>query len=129
MRHLNGAGWQVLLALTSPTQPNPNPLKREESTMQEDPTTNNTDNQTKYFEIDRDDWDVALEPYEGKPYEALMLGYNLAIMRTHLDSQLLKSRSVIKALDLAVEALFPYTDFHLASFAMFIKYTQGKLTF
>lgn len=97
--------------------------------MQEDPTTNNTNNQTKYFDIDRDDWDVALEPYEGNPYSALMLGYNLVTMRTHLDSQPLKSRPVITALDLAVEALFPYTDFHNASFDLFLKFTQGKLTF
>jgi hypothetical protein len=97
--------------------------------MQEDPTTNNTDNQTKHFEIDRDDWNVALEPYEGTPYAALMLGYNFAIMRTHLDSQILKSRPVITALALAMEALFPHTDFHSTSFDLFIKLAQGKLTF
>ncbi|HEY6803475.1 MAG TPA: hypothetical protein VI306_07850 [Pyrinomonadaceae bacterium] len=97
--------------------------------MQEDPTTNDTDNQSQHFSIDRDDWDQAFEPYEGKPYEALMLGYNFAIMRTHLDSQILKSRPVINALDLAMEALFPHTDFHNASFDLFIKLAQGKLTF
>jgi hypothetical protein len=35
----------------------------------------------------------------------------------------------MEALDLAMEVLFPYTDFHKASFDLFLKFTDGKLTF
>jgi hypothetical protein len=35
----------------------------------------------------------------------------------------------MEALDLAMEVLFPYTEFHNASFDLFIKFTDGKLTF
>ena len=33
------------------------------------------------------------------------------------------------ALDLAMEVLFPLTQFHDASFNLFLKYSEGKLTF
>lgn len=34
-----------------------------------------------------------------------------------------------ETLDLAMEVLFPYTDFHKAPFDLFLKFTDGKLTF
>jgi hypothetical protein len=40
-----------------------------------------------------------------------------------------KSRPVIEALDLAMEVLFPYTSFYAASFDLFIRLTEGRLTF
>jgi hypothetical protein len=42
---------------------------------------------------------------------------------------LLKSRPVMKTLELAMEVLFSYTDFHKASFDLFLKFTDGKLSF
>ena len=97
--------------------------------MQDNPTTDNTDNQTEQPLIDRDDWEVAFEPYEGHAYAALRLGFNVAILRNELGTQMFKSRPVIEALDLAMEVLFPFTTFHQASFDLFIRLTEGKLTF
>jgi hypothetical protein len=57
------------------------------------------------------------------------MGFNIRTLRKHLDAQRFKPRPVMEALDLAMEVLFPYTDFHKASFEMFLKYTDGKLTF
>ncbi len=93
--------------------------------MQDDP---NTDNQTQQFLTDVEDWEIAFEPYEGQPYAALQLGFNFAVLRTHLEGQLFKSPPVIEALDLAMEVLFPYTDFHSTSFDLFVRLTEGKLT-
>jgi hypothetical protein len=93
--------------------------------MQDNP---NTDNQTQQFLTDREDWELAFEPYEGKPYAALQLGFNVAVLRTHLEGQLFKSPLVIEAFDLAMEVLFPFTEFHDASFDLFIRLTEGKLT-
>jgi hypothetical protein len=59
---------------------------------------------------------------------ALRLGFNLATLRTELDSLLIKSRPVMESLDLAMEVLFPFTSFHEASFDLFLRYTEGKLT-
>ena len=94
--------------------------------MQNNPST---DNQTEQLLIDREDWKLALEPFESHPGAALRLGFNVAMLRKDLDSLLIKSRPVMEALDLAMEVLFPFTEFHKASFDLFIKFTDGKLTF
>ena len=96
--------------------------------MQENPNTDNTENQTEAFDLDREDWELAFEPFEGETYAALKLGFNFAIMRKYLDTQLFKPRPVMEALDEAMEVLFPFTDFHKASFDLFVRFTEGKLT-
>jgi len=88
-----------------------------------------TENQSQHYLVDPQDWATAFEPYEDKPDAALRLGLNLAILRTELDMLLIKSQPVIDALDDALEILFPFTSFHDASLDLFIKFTEGKLTF
>ena len=89
----------------------------------------NTEDLTQHLLVDRDDWELAFEPYKEKPYAALRLGWNLADLRRDLDSLLIKSRPVMEALDLGLEVLFPYTEFHKASFDLFMRLMEGKLTF
>lgn len=89
----------------------------------------NTDHQAQHPLIDRDDWELAFEPYEGNPYAALKLGFTLAALRMDLDSLLIKSKPAMEALDLALEILFDFTSFHDASFDLFLRFTEGKLTF
>jgi len=88
--------------------------------MQDNP---NTDNRI----VDAENWQIAFDPYQGKPYEALRLGFNLAMLRMELDMMLIKSQPVMESLDLAMEILFPYTSFHEASFNLFLRYTEGTL--
>jgi hypothetical protein len=97
--------------------------------MQDDPNTNNTDNQTQWPLLDCEDWQAAFEPYEGDPVSALSLGFKLARLRMYLDGQLIKPRPVMEALDDAMEVLFPFTEFHKASFNLFLRFAEGKLTF
>lgn len=96
--------------------------------MQEDPNTN-TNNQTQWPLLDSEDWEAAFAPFEDDPVSALSLGFKLARLRLYLDAQLIKPRPVMESLDLAMEVLFPYTDFHKASFNLFLKLMEGKLTF
>src|ERR1041385_4833700 len=84
---------------------------------------------TDTYLVDPEDWAIAFEPYEDKPDAALRLGLNLAILRTELDSMLIKSQPVMESLDDALEILFPFTSFHDASLDLFLKFTEGKLTF
>jgi hypothetical protein len=49
-------------------------------------------------------------------------------MRKYLDGQLFKPRPVMEALDQAMEALFPLTEFHDVSFNLFLKFSEGKLS-
>jgi hypothetical protein len=97
--------------------------------MQDNPNTDNTDSQTGPFEMDRLDFELAFEPLEKNSHAVLKLGFIFALMRKQLDAQLFKPRSVMGALDLAMEVLFPLTQFHDASFNLFLKYSEGKLTF
>ena len=69
------------------------------------------------------------EPYEGHPGDAQTLGCKLGMLRAYLDAQTIQCRQAIKALDLALEVLYPFTSFHDASCDLFIKYAQVGLTF
>ena len=90
--------------------------------MQNNPNTNT-------YLVDPQDWATAFEPYDEDPNAALRLGLNLAILRTELDGMLIKSQPVMESLDDALEILFPFTSFHDASLDLFIRFTEGKLTF
>ncbi len=99
--------------------------------MQDNPSTDNTedtDDLTPRPAVERDEWELAFEPLEGD-YAAIRMGFNIALLKKHLDTQLFKPRPVMDALDLAMEVLFPLTPFHGASFDLFIKFMEGKLTF
>ena len=96
--------------------------------MQDNPTTDNIDTQTRELDIDREDWELAFEPLEKNSYPVLKLGFIFAILRKHLDTQLIKPRPIMDALDQAMEVLFPLTQFHDVSFNLFLKYAEGQLT-
>jgi hypothetical protein len=97
--------------------------------MPDNPSTENTDTQTEPFDLEREDWELAFEPLEKNSYAVLRLGFNFAIMRKYLDSQLFKPRPVMETLDEAMGVLFALTEFHDVSFNLFLKFTEGKLTF
>ena len=78
--------------------------------------------------VERDLWEQAFEPFEGEYYAALRLGFNFAMLRNYLDGQLIKYPQVMESLDLAMEVLFGYSEFHDASFNLFVRLTEGKLT-
>jgi hypothetical protein len=97
--------------------------------MQDNPNTDNTDNQTHELDIDREDWELAFEPLEKNSYPVLKLGFNFAVLRKYLDGLLIKPRPVMEALDEAMGVLFTYTEFHDVGFNLFLKFSEGKLTF
>ena len=78
--------------------------------------------------VERDLWEQAFEPFNGEHYAALRLGFNFAMLRNYLDGQLIKYPQVMESLDLAMEVLFGYSEFHDASFNLFVRLTEGKLT-
>ena len=65
---------------------------------------------------------------EGEHYAALRLGFNFAMLRNYFEGQLIKPPAVMESLDLAMEVLFGYSEFYYASFNLFIRLTEGKLT-
>ena len=100
--------------------------------MQDNPImdiTEDTDDQIQGLDMDRHDWEIAFEPLEGTGYAAIRMGFNIRLLRKYLDAQLFKPRPVMEALDLAMEVLYPLTEFHKATFDLFIKYADCELTF
>jgi hypothetical protein len=101
--------------------------------MQDNPNitddTDDTHEPIRDLLIEREDWELAFEPFEGNAYAALKLGSTLAMLRTFLEGQLFKSGQVIEALNEAMEVVFPYTEFHDASFTLFVRFAEGKLTY
>lgn len=78
--------------------------------------------------VERDLWEQVFEPFEGEHYAALRLGFNFAMLRNYFEGQLIKPPAVMESLDLAMEVLFGYSEFHDASYNLFIRLTEGKLT-
>lgn len=97
--------------------------------MQDNPNTDNTNAQTHEIDMNREDWELAFEPLEKNSFAVLKLGFNFAIMRKYLDTQLFKPRPIMEALDQAMEVLFALTEFHDVSFNLFLRFTEGQLTF
>ena len=99
--------------------------------MQDNPNiTDDTDtgSNTPYLDMEREDWELAFEHLKGTGYTAIKMGQNLRMLYKYLDAQLFKPLPIMDSLDHAMKVLFPYTDFHEASFEMFIRLTEGKLT-
>ena len=101
--------------------------------MQVNVTTNITDEDPKEDLIpnpivERDLWEQAFEPFEGEYYAALRLAFNFAMLKRYYDTRLIKSAPVIESLDVAMEVLFKYSEFHDASYNLFIRLTEGQLT-
>ena len=78
--------------------------------------------------VERDLWEQAFEPFDGEYYPALRLGFNFAMLRNYLEGQLIKYPVVMESLDCAMSVLFDYSEFHDASYDLFIRLTEGKLT-
>jgi plasmid stabilization system protein ParE len=61
--------------------------------------------------------------------QAFLIEFEQSINKLLLHAQTIKCRHAIEALDLGMEVLFPHTSFHDTSFDLFIRLTEGKLTF
>lgn len=94
----------------------------------EEEDTDEEDNLFPLPLVERDQWELAFEPLKADPYAALKLGYHFATMKKYLESRMIKPLAITEAFDLAREVLFPYTDFHTASFDLFIRLTEGRIT-
>src|SRR5215203_6302604 len=93
--------------------------------MQDNPNTEIL-NQDPLVECDF--WEQAFEPFEGEHYAALRLRINFAILRRYLDDQLIKYQPVSESLEIAMNVLFRYSEFHDESYNLFIRLTEGKLS-
>jgi hypothetical protein len=92
--------------------------------MQDDP---NIDAENDSPDIDAEDWQIAFEPYKGNPTAALSLGFRFTTLKEYLTDEPPKVKEAVEAMDLAIEELFPFTDFHNVSLDLFRKMIKGQL--
>ena len=98
--------------------------------MQDNPNTEdpNTENPTESKALDTEDWQLAFEPYEGHPGNALTLGFNFVILKRCITVEPLQTQEAVNGLDLAMEVLFQHTQFHEVAYGLFHKLMEGQLT-
>jgi hypothetical protein len=96
-------------------------LYERKSTMQEDAIT---DAENSY--LDAEDWQIALEPYEGEPQAALALGINLIELKRRITA--LNMHDALDAIDVAIDCLYNHSDFHTVGRGLFETAVKGKLT-
>jgi hypothetical protein len=89
--------------------------------MQDNP---NTDSESSY--LDTQDWQIALEPYEGKPQAALTLAFHFTELKRHITN--LNMREAIAAMDRAIGSLYEHSDFRVISRDLFLTAIEGNLT-
>jgi len=92
------------------------------------PEYDNTDNSTEHPVLDTEDWEIAFEPYEGHPGPALMLGFNLTVLKSYIAVEPLKIQEAIDSLDRAMEVLFQHSQFHEVAYGLFHRLVEGQLT-
>lgn len=93
------------------------------------PHNPNTDNPSERPPLDQESWEIAFEAYEHYPIAALMLGFNIMVLKAFLLIEPPKLAEAIEGLDRAMDVLFYHSEFHQVAYEMFRKVAGGKLTF
>jgi hypothetical protein len=91
--------------------------------MQDNPNTD-TDSETPY--LDPEDWQIALQPYEGNPQAALTLGIHFVELKRRISD--LNMHDALDAIDVAIDCLYTHSDFHGIGRGLFETAIEGKLT-
>ena len=77
--------------------------------------------------LEAENWKTALEQYEGHPISALLLAHQMMAIRQCLENGKKGIPDAIAGLDLAIEMLYPYTDFHKVSHKLYLRRLEGIL--
>src|SRR6185503_18657643 len=92
------------------------------------PENSNTEKRGEQQPLDIEDWELAFAAYDGHTSAALSMGFCLMVMKGYLSYDPPKIEEVLDGLDHAIEALYPYTQFHDVCRGMYLKVIGGKLT-
>jgi hypothetical protein len=68
---------------------------------------------------------IALERYDGHPIPALLLAHQLMAIKQSLERGPNGIPDALNGLDLAIEILFPYTDFYKVSRTFYMRRLEG----
>jgi hypothetical protein len=77
--------------------------------------------------LDPEQWELVLQVYAGHPVPALTLAYQLIEIKQSLKRGQKGIQDAIAGLDLAVEALYPHTDFYSMGRTFFSEQSRANL--
>lgn len=77
--------------------------------------------------LDTENWKIVFEVYAGRPIPALLLAHQLTTIRQSLERGRKGIPEAIKGLDLAIESLFPHTDFHRVGRKLYRQRIEGTI--
>jgi hypothetical protein len=92
------------------------------------PENSNTKKPTEQPPLDAEDWELAFAAYQGNTNAALNMAFNLMVMKAYLSYDPPKIKELLNGIDHAINALYPYTQFHDVCHDMYIKVVGGDLT-
>ena len=78
--------------------------------------------------LDVEDWELAFAAYAGNTHAALNMGFNLMAIKGYLSYDPPKIEEVLEGIDHAIEALYPYTQFHHVCHGAYMKLIGGEMT-
>lgn len=74
-----------------------------------------------------ENWKIALNRYKGHPISALLLAHQLMAIRQCLQRAKKGIPDAINGLNLAIDTLFPHTDFHKMGHKFYHRTLEGTL--
>ena len=77
--------------------------------------------------LEAENWSIAVERYRGDPISALLLAHQLMAIKLCLQRGSKGIPDAIGGLDLAIESLFPLTEFYKASHKLYLRRLEGTL--
>jgi hypothetical protein len=78
--------------------------------------------------LDAEDWKSVFEVYKENPIPALTLAFQLIAIKQSLERGRKGIPDAIEAIELAIENLYPHTNFHNLGQKMFRRTIEGKIT-
>jgi hypothetical protein len=109
--------------LTNPYTIDSYPVKKEESTMHNNP---NTDAENP--PLDAEDWEIAFQPYAEHSSAALGLARHFSTLREYLHATPPDTPRALAAIDQAIESLYPHTGFDKGAHELYRVLIEGKAT-
>ena len=77
--------------------------------------------------LDSENWKIVFKVYEGQPISALTLAYQLIAIKQSLQRGKKGIPDAIAGLDLAIEGLYPHTDFFQIGRKCYHRTIEGTL--
>ena len=89
---------------------------------------NPTFNRVRCQMLEGENWEIALALYKGRPIPALLLAHQLMAIKQCLQRGKRGLPDAIAGLDLAIDNLFPHTDFYKITHKLYMRRLEGTVT-